>query len=33
MRHFFIFFVTFLLTSLSYDDNSDIVQIGKANKI
>ncbi len=27
MRHFIIFFVTFLLTSLSYDDNSDIVQI------
>lgn len=23
MRHFFIFFVTFLLTSLSYDDNSE----------
>ncbi len=32
MRHFFIFFVTFLLTSLSYDDNSDIVQIEKSEQ-
>lgn len=32
MRHSFIFFVTFLLTSLSYDDNSDIVQIEKSEQ-
>ena len=33
MRHFFIFFVTFLLTSLSYDDNSEtIVQIEKSEQ-
>ena len=33
MRHSFIFFVTFLLTSLSYDDNSEtIVQIEKSEQ-
>lgn len=33
MRHFFIFFVTFLLTSFSYDDNSEtIVQIEKSEQ-